>query len=212
MDDSKIKLKNKSFVNSRKEIKSPKQRSRIIFHKPAGVIQSIKRKKRNALSEDDMNEKKYRKKDVVNEKPSQNKDQNQDQNEIVTEKKPNLVDEEFDSDEHIENENDWHKHLDVVAMPHLLGPSATKYSPVPVEYQHLSTFPVTTNPFSCQQILIQFIDSKPVISTVSCPMHYNPFHYSPYNYDPYYYNSPYYQSSYYNDPSSISRTYQRPYY
>lgn len=76
--------------------------------------------------------------------------------------------EEFDSDEHIENKIDWHPELDTVRMPHLLGPSATKFSPVPVEYQHLSSFPTRPSPFSCYQILIQCIDNKPLISYVPC--------------------------------------------
>lgn len=201
MDESKIKPKNKSFVSLRKEFNSAKQSSsKIIFHRPNGVIQRVKRKKRNALSQDDINEKQNKKEDG---KVQNQDDPNQDQ--------AHFMDEEFDSDEHIENENDWYKHLDVVAMPHMLGPSATKHSPIPVEYQHLSTFPVTANPFNCEQILIQWIDSKPIITTVSCPMHYSPFHYSPYYTDPYYYNSPYYQSAYYNDPRFNSLTYQQPY-
>lgn len=202
MDESIIKRKNKSFVNLRKEFNSPKQRSRIIiFHRPTGVRQLVKRKKRNALLQDDMNEKQNTIENGRDQKQSQNPDDQR-----------NSVDDEFDSDEHIDNENDWYKHLDVVAMPHLLGPSATEHSPIPVEYQHLSTFPVTANPFNCEQILIQWIDSKPIITTVSCPMHYSPFHYSPYYSDPYYYNSPYYQSAYYNDPRFNSLSYQTPYH
>lgn len=85
--------------------------------------------------------------------------------------------EEFDSDEHIENANDWHDELDVIKMPHLLGPSATKYSPVPLKYQHLSTFSTSSNSyrssptfpmFGCYQILVQFTGSTPLISYVPC--------------------------------------------
>lgn len=79
--------------------------------------------------------------------------------------------EEFDSDQHIENSSDWHDELDVVKMPHLLGPSATKYSPVPVEYQHLSIFSAPA--FSCQNILVEFIDSKPQFSLVPCTFNPN---------------------------------------
>lgn len=74
--------------------------------------------------------------------------------------------EEFDSDEHIENLSDWHDELDVVKMPHLLGPSATKHSPIPAEYQHYSIF--SAPPFSCQQILVQFTRSGPSFSLVPC--------------------------------------------
>lgn len=93
--------------------------------------------------------------------------------------------EEFDSDEHIENESDWHDELDVIKMPHLLGPSATKYSPAPLEHQHLSSFFTSPNPrelqhrspyptyptmpyFGCYQILVQCTGSTPLISYVPC--------------------------------------------
>lgn len=69
--------------------------------------------------------------------------------------------EEINSDEYIDNEDDWYDDLDVVAKPHLLGPSATYYSPVPIEYQHHSNFP-----FSCQQILIECRNNEPVASYV----------------------------------------------
>lgn len=61
----------------------------------------------------------------------------------------NKSDEEFDSDEHIENDDDWYDELDVVRMPHLLGPSATHYSPIPVHHQHLSDFQII--PYGCHQ-------------------------------------------------------------
>lgn len=75
---------------------------------------------------------------------------------------------EFNSDEHIENKDDWYDDLDVVARPHLLGPSATHYSPVPVEYQHLSDFP-----FSCQQISIECHEFKPIARYVPCSFPYS---------------------------------------
>lgn len=90
--------------------------------------------------------------------------------------------EEFDSDEHIENSSDWHEKLDVVQMPHLLGPSATKHSPIPVEYQHYSIF--SAPPFSCQQILVQFSISGPSLSLVPCS-------YQPYTYYDYYKSNSY---------------------
>lgn len=85
-----------------------------------------------------------------------------------------LIDEseEFDSDQHVENENDWHPELDIVAMPHLLGPSATRHSPaVPAAHQHVSTF--SAPPFSCQQILVEFGETGPTFSLVPCS-HYRP--------------------------------------
>lgn len=83
--------------------------------------------------------------------------------------------EEFDSDQHIEDPNDWHDELDIVKMPHLLGPSATIYSSNPMEFtnQHFS---YTAPPFSCQQILIQFDEFGPSFSFVPCtyqPIAYN---------------------------------------
>lgn len=85
--------------------------------------------------------------------------------------------EEFDSDEHVDNTKDWHDELDVVKMPHLLGPSATMHSPVPLQYQHYSFF--SAPPFSCQQILVQFTNSGPTFSLVPCS-------HQPYNYYDYY--------------------------
>lgn len=79
--------------------------------------------------------------------------------------------EEFDSDQHIENPNDWHNELDVEKMPHLLGPSATMYSSNPIEHPY-HTF--SAPPFSCQQILVQFDESGPKFSLVPCT--YQPFY------------------------------------
>lgn len=58
--------------------------------------------------------------------------------------------EDFNSDEHVENEDDWYNDLDVLSKPHLLGPSATYHSPVPVEFQHRSDFP-----FICRCVFIK---------------------------------------------------------
>lgn len=201
MDESSKKPINSIY--SRKVDRLPtKKLSRIAIHRPSSVVQRIKPKKRDVVS---------------NANELNMKEQNNENAKLKNqENKSNLVNrEEFDGDENendyndIENENDWYKELDTVAMPHLLGLSATKHSPVPVEYQHLPSIPLTTNnPFGCQQLLIQWIDSKPIITTVSCPMQYQPYHYSPhpyhysphpyhdssyYNYNPNYYDSPYYQ-------------------
>ncbi|XP_031640261.1 uncharacterized protein LOC116352101 [Contarinia nasturtii] len=62
--------------------------------------------------------------------------------------------EEFDSDEFIENDSDWCDELDTVRMPHLLGPSATHYSPIPVHHQHLSTF--QTFQYGCYQLFFPY--------------------------------------------------------
>lgn len=66
--------------------------------------------------------------------------------------------EDFDSDEHIENEDDWYDDLDVLSKPHLLGPSATHYSPVPVEFQHRSDFP-----FVCSSVFITCLAAGPTV-------------------------------------------------
>lgn len=190
MDESSKKPINSIY--SRKVNRLPKKRLRIAIHRPSSIIQRIKPKKRDVGS--DANELNM-------------KEQHDEKNKNQENKTNSMNREEFDGGENendfndIENENDWYKELDTVAMPHLLGLSATKHSPVPVEYQHLSSIPLTTNnPFSCQQLLIQWIDSKPIITTVSCPMqyHYSPYPYHDssyynYNYNPYYYDSPYYQ-------------------
>lgn len=76
--------------------------------------------------------------------------------------------EEFDSDELVENKSDWHDELNLVEMPHLLGPSATLHSPVPVMHQHISTF--SAPPFSCHQILVEFGITGPIFSLVPCSM------------------------------------------
>lgn len=87
--------------------------------------------------------------------------------------------EEIDSDQHIENSSDWLDELDIVKMPHLLGPSATVYSSNldqsinPMEHQQIS---LTAPPFSCQQILIQFNEFGPIFSLVPCS--YQPFTYN----------------------------------
>lgn len=85
----------------------------------------------------------------------------------------NFIDEseEFDSDQHIENPNDWHNELDIDKMPHLLGPSATVYSSNPKKYQHFS---YTAPPFSCQQIFVQF-DHFGIPSFSLVPCTYQPF-------------------------------------
>lgn len=102
----------------------------------------------------------------------------------------NVVDEseEFDSDQHIEDPNDWYDELDIEKMPHLLGPSATVYSSDPKEYQHYS---YTAPPFSCQQILIQFDTfGRPSFSLVPCTYQYSFAHNNVYNSPEYvnYYN------------------------
>lgn len=254
MDESKT--KEKTLDQSRKGNKASKQRARIVFHNPAGVIQRIKPKKRNVRSEIDSgndrnisdknvkiqnedqnhdgdlnknkdqhehlnqneeqklneernlneelnsNEEQNSSEDLNPNEPHQNKIPNQDPNENPnlkpdSEKDEKKLDsqhesEEFDSDEHVESANDWYNDLNVVAMPHLLGPSATQHSPVPIEYQHYPTFPIAASPFGCQQLLIECIDgSTPRVTTISCPM-------QSFNYNPYYYN-PYYPSSYYQN-------------
>lgn len=141
MDDTKTRqVKQKKTNKSSKKIgRSSMKRARNTFQRSFGVIQRIKPRKRHAVLENTSN------------------------SSLITEN------EEFDSDEHIENEDDWHRELDPVKMPHLLGPSATRYSPVPIEYQHLPSIPMQPPPFSCYQILIQCVDNrKPLISYVPC--------------------------------------------
>lgn len=88
--------------------------------------------------------------------------------------------EEFDSDQHIENPDDWYDELDIAKMPHLLGPSATVYSTIPTGYQ---PFSYTAPPFSCQQILIQFDKfGGPSFSLVPCT-------YQPFSHNNNYYNA-----------------------
>lgn len=102
-----------------------KHQSQNLFSTPAGVIQRTIPSKRTTMDTEEENV------------------------------RMNFMDEseEFDSDQHIEDPNDWHDELDMEKMPHLLGPSATVYSSDPTEYQHFS---YTAPPFSCQQILVQF--------------------------------------------------------
>lgn len=119
-----------------------KQQSQILFSKPTGVIQRSKPLRRNAA----FTMKDHEQKDFIGES------------------------EEFDSDQHIENLNDWHDELDVIKMPNLLGPSATIYSSNPMENQHYS---FAAPPFSCQQILVQFDTFGPTFSLVPCS--YQPF-------------------------------------
>lgn len=121
------------------------QQPQNLFSKLAGVIQRTKPSKHNAID--------TRKENV--------------QTDFIDES------EEFDSDQHIENPNDWHDELDIVKMPHLLGPSATVYSSNPMEHQHFS---YTAPPFSCSQILIQFTEFGPLFSLVPCS--YQPFAYN----------------------------------
>lgn len=75
---------------------------------------------------------------------------------------------DFDSDEHIENENDWYDDLDVLSKPHLLGPSATHHSPVPVEFQHRSDFP-----FVCSCVFVTCQASEPTIDYVPYSLYFN---------------------------------------
>lgn len=75
---------------------------------------------------------------------------------------------DFDSDEHIENENDWYDDLDVLSKPHLLGPSATHHSPVPVEFQHRSDFP-----FVCSCVFITCQASEPIIDYIPYSLYFN---------------------------------------
>lgn len=115
-----------------------KHQSRNLFSSPAGVIQRTKPSKRAAME----TEKENVQMNVMDES------------------------EEFDSDQHIENPNDWHDELDIEKMTHLLGPSATVYSSDPKGYQHFS---YTAPAFSCQQILIQFDTfGRPSFSLVPC--------------------------------------------
>lgn len=106
-----------------------KQNPHIKYHKPTRVIQRIETSKREVVL------------------TTRDDDTNGDDLNAVNES------EEFDSDEHVENDSDWYDELNVIQMPHLLGPSATKYSPIPVEHQHLSTF--LASPPGCYQISIQ---------------------------------------------------------
>lgn len=91
--------------------------------------------------------------------------------------------EEFDSDQYIENASDWHDELDIMKMPHWLGPSATVFSSNPVDHQHYS---LTAPPFSCQQILVRFDTSGPSFSLVPCsyqPVVYNDVFSNPENFN-----------------------------
>lgn len=137
-------VKNGNRFESFHQDKMPKQQSYSRFHpeKPTGVIQRMKPKKRNTVS----------KREIIDRYSKEES-------------------EEFDSDQHIENPNDWHDELDVVKMPHLLGPSATKHSPIPADYQHYSIF--SAPPFSCQQILIQFTETGPYLFLVPCTYSYH---------------------------------------
>lgn len=132
---TKLKSKNLSKTLSKKmENKSMKQRHRIKMHKPDGVIQRIKPRKREVEFSKEI-----------------------DSNSM------NDLSEEFDSDQHEENDSDWYDDLDVIQMPHLLGPSATKHSPIPIEHQHLSI-----PPFGCYKLLIQCNQFQPIVSYVPC--------------------------------------------
>ncbi|XP_055318479.1 uncharacterized protein LOC129576794 [Sitodiplosis mosellana] len=135
MDETKIKSK-KSSKSLARDNKAINRRSRIQMHKPAGVIQRIRPRKRDAIFSNEI-----------------------DANSVNDES------EEFDSDQHVENESDWHDQLDVIRMPHLLGPSATKHSPIPVEHQHLSTPPPS---FGCYKVLIQCNQFYPIVSYIPC--------------------------------------------
>lgn len=117
--------------------------SQNAFSSPTGVIQRIKPSRHAAMETEKVN----------------------------AEKSAKDESEEFDSDQHIENPNDWYDEFDDEKMSHLLGPSATVYSSNPIEYQHFS---YTAPPFSCQQILVQFDAlGRPSFSLVPCT--YQPF-------------------------------------
>lgn len=138
MDETKVKSKKSSKpIATNKEKKVKKRRPRIQMHNPSGVIQRIKPRKRNAILSIEIDE------NLWNEEES----------------------EEFDSDQHIENLSDWHDELDVVRMPHLLGPSATKHSPVPVQFQHCSAPP---QQFPCYKILVQCNQFYPIFTYIPC--------------------------------------------
>lgn len=138
MDETKAKSKNSSKpIATNKEKKMIKRRRRIQIHNPSGVVQRIKPRKRNAILSTEIDE------NPRNEEES----------------------EEFDSDQHIENLSDWHDELDVIRMPHLLGPSATKHSPVPVHFQHC---PAPPQQFRCYKILVQCNQFHPIFTNFPC--------------------------------------------
>lgn len=140
MDDTKttkVKSNKPSNTSQNNEEKSESilQRPQNKMLHPTGVIQRIRPRNRDAIVS----------------------------KEIELSKSTDNMSEEFDSDQHVENASDWHDELDVVQMPHLLGPSATKHSPVPVEHQHLSI-----PPSSCYRIMIECNQFYPIASYIPC--------------------------------------------
>lgn len=127
------KVKSKKLSLAKKK-ENKSTKQRLRMHEPNGVIQRIKPRKREV-----------------------------DISKGIDTNSMNDLSEEFDSDEHVENDSDWHDDLDVIRMPHLLGPSATKHSPVPIVHQHLSI-----PPFGCYKLLIQCNQFQPIVSYVPC--------------------------------------------